>query len=366
MSGGEGIVLPPLPPPERAPEGEREAAGEGLRVVRRPARVWAEDDEPAYVGAPPSPVVTGRGSLGELPPPSHHPWDDIPEASSTGSLGGPGTAGFEADPFAETDRGSEHVATLRARWIAGGVVVVLLGVLAVAVQRRGGSEGGGAEAPEVTWRLPAEPSEFSAAVPSALDAAQGEAAPRDAASPPDASSLPVAGGEAAPVREALPASAPMPAALASPPTPSAAEPMRVSAQPQPPTPQQSAGAPAPGDRRRLAGVPRTPPPYSVGDGLLVVSANQQGSVWIDGVDAGPVEGFVPVEIPAGRYPVEVRTAQGSRTLEVRVDAGSLRRVQVDFAPAPLAAAAPVAAAAPAPVKARPRRKLRRARPPATP
>ena len=354
MSGGEGIVLPPLPPPERAPEGEREAAGEGVRVVRRPARVWAEDDEPAYVGAPPSPVVTGRGSLGDLPPPSHHPWDDIPEASPTGPLtsgGGPGGTGFEADPFAETDRGSEHVATLRARWIAGGVVVVLLGVLAVAVQRRSGAEAGVAEAPAVTWRLPAEPSGPSAVDPSAVDAA-----PRDATSPP------ATVGEAVAVREASLASAPMPAALASPPTPSAAEPMRVSAQPQPPTPQavQSAGAPAPGDRRRLAGVPRTAPAYSVGDGLLVVSANQQGSVWIDGVDAGPVEGFVPVEIPAGRYPVEVRTAQGTRTLEVRVDAGSLRRVQVDFAPAP------VAAAAPAPVKARPPRKLRRARRPATP
>jgi hypothetical protein len=356
MSGGEGIVLPPLPPPERAPEGEREGAGEGLRVVRRPARVWAADDEPAYVGAPPSPVVTGRGSLGDLPPPSH-PWDDIPEASPTGPLtsgGGAGATGFEADPFGDTDRVSERVANPRARWIAGGVVVVLLGVLAVAVQRRGGSEGGGAEAPEVTWRLPAEPSGPSPAVPSALDAAQGEAAPRDASSPP------VEVGERGPVREASPASVPMPAPLASSPPPAAVEPMRVSAQPTPtPHAVESARAPAPADRRRLAGVPRTAPAYSVGDGLLVVSANQQGSVWIDGVDAGPVEGFVPVEIPAGRYPVEVRTAQGTRTLEVRVDAGSLRRVQVDFAPAP------VAAAAPTPVKARPRRKLRRARP-ATP
>ena len=337
MSEGEGIVLPPLPPPERRPEGSAEAAGEGPRGVRRAARVWGEDDEPAYVGAPPSPLVSGRaplagerGGLGELPPPSH-PWDDIP-----------GATGPDSDPFAEPATAPALAANVRARWVAGSVVVVLLGVLGIAVQRRGGAGDAEVAPPQVTWRLPAEPAEGSLPV---VGAPAAELAPLDA--PPAI----VAAAELAPQVQTPPVAALSPETAGS-----VAPAPPVAAPASDPT---RAPAPALGERRRLAGVPRSAPNFPSGDGLLVVIANQHGTVRIDGVDAGPLDGFVPVELPAGHYPVEVRTAQAVRTVEVRVDSGSLRRVQVDFASVE-------AAPAPAPVatKARPRRKSSRKRPPA--
>jgi hypothetical protein len=158
--------------------------------------------------------------------------------------------------------------------------------------------------------------------------------------------------------------------VASPTAPSPAAAPVAAERARPPAAAPASTTPAPpalSARRRLTGVPRTAPVWNAGDGLLVVTANQHAGVWIDGVDAGPVDAFVPVELPAGTYPLEVRTPSGTaRRVDVRVDAGSLRRVQVDLGPLPpavlAAAGSPASSVAEAPPrKALPRKRVRRRR-----
>jgi hypothetical protein len=367
MSEREGIVLPPLAPGDPSERGDAEGGeggGEVVRVVRRSARVWAGNDEPAYVGAPPSPVASvgvaepyraeGRTDA----PPSAQVWDDLAFFTP------PTPAGDEAldpDPFADPPPPvRRRVVNVRARWIAGSVVVVLLGVLALAVRHRGVSRvptqtsaaaAAAGASPAVAWRLPAagEPVDAKADAPSV---ARGPLA--------EAGTVPTTSGASVPPASHAAPEGPVdaPVAAAAPSKPAAAPSVPVSAVPAPPVLAE---------RRRLAGVPRTPPAWNAGDGLLVVTANQHAGVWIDGVDAGPVGAFVPVELPAGTYPVEVRTPAGvSRRVDVRVDVGSLRRVQVDLGPPPPASAATVGPSAPTveaapPTKAPPRKRARRRR-----
>lgn len=98
--------------------------------------------------------------------------------------------------------------------------------------------------------------------------------------------------------------------------------------------QAGGGAPcvAQSPRERcVPGLPRVAPTWTPGDGLLLVVSDRPASVRVDGVDVGPVEGFVPVRLPEGTYAVELVAGAQVARMDARVQAGALNRARFRFA-----------------------------------